>query len=61
MVGTILTYDDIAVNKTHGAYIPVGILISQASCLLENISASKKYFLSEHQEKQRCLNLRVVY
>lgn len=30
MVGTILTYD-IAVNKTHGAYIPVGIFISQAS------------------------------
>lgn len=39
MVGTILTYDDIAENKTHGAYIPIGILISQASCLLENMSA----------------------
>lgn len=39
MVGTILTYDDIAENKTHGTYIPIGILISQASCLLENMSA----------------------
>ena len=28
MVSTVTTYDDMAVNKTHGAYIPVGILIS---------------------------------
>lgn len=54
MVGTVIMSGNIAVNKTYGAYIPVGIfIISHASWLLKNISALKKYFLAERQNKPK--------